>query len=72
MAALQAATIEPARAMKLDGELGTIEAGKRADLVVLDANPLDAMRNIRTVRWTIHDGRMYDAAALWTSVRFQP
>ena len=48
MAALQAATIEPARAMKLDGELGTIEAGKRADLVVLDANPLDEMRNIRT------------------------
>ena len=72
MAALQAATIEPARAMKLDGELGTIEAGKRADLVVLDANPLDAMRNIRTVRWTIRDGRMYDAAALWKSVRFQP
>jgi imidazolonepropionase-like amidohydrolase len=72
MEALQAATIVPARAMKLDGELGTIERGKRADLAVLDANPLDAIRNIRSVRWTISDGRVYDAAALWQSVRFQP
>jgi len=70
--ALQAATIVPARAMKLDAELGTIEKGKRADIAVLDANPLDDIRNIRKVRWTISDGRMYDAAALWRSVRFQP
>jgi imidazolonepropionase-like amidohydrolase len=70
--ALQAATIVPARSMKLEAELGTLERGKRADLVVLDANPLDDIRNIRRVRWTISDGRMYDAAALWTSVRFQP
>ena len=70
--ALQAATIVPARAMKLDAELGTIEKGKRADLVVLNANPLDQIRNIRTVRWTIIDGRVHDAQALWRSVRFQP
>jgi len=70
--ALQAATIVSARAMKLDGELGTIERGKRADLDVLDANPLDQIRNIRTVRWTISGGRMYEAAALWKSVRFKP
>jgi len=70
--ALQAATIVSARAMKLDAELGTIERGKRADLAILDANPLDQIRNIRTVRWTISDGRMYDAATLWKSVRFQP
>jgi len=72
MEALQAATIVPARAMKLDGEVGTIERGKRADLVVLNANPLESIRNIRTVRWTIRDGRVYDAQALWRSVRFQP
>ena len=72
MQALQAATIVPARAMKLDAELGTIEKGKRADLVVLNANPLDQIRNIRTVRWTISDGRVYDAPALWRAVRFQP
>jgi imidazolonepropionase-like amidohydrolase len=70
--ALQAATIVPARAMKLDAELGTIEKGKRADLAILDANPLESIRNVRTVRWTISDGRMYESAALWKSVRFQP
>jgi len=72
MEALQAATIVSARAMKMDGELGTIERGKRADLVVLNANPLDAISNIRSVRWTISDGRVYDAPTLWRSVRFQP
>ena len=72
MEALQAATIVSARAMKLDAESGTIEKGKRADLVVLNANPLDSIRNIRTMRWTIHDGRVYDVNALWRSVRFQP
>jgi imidazolonepropionase-like amidohydrolase len=72
MEALQAATIVSARAMKLDGELGTIEKGKRADLVVLNANPLEKIQNVRTVRWTIKDGKVYDAPALWRSVRFQP
>jgi imidazolonepropionase-like amidohydrolase len=72
MEAIQAATIVPARAMKLDAELGTIERGKRADLVVLNANPIDRIQNIRSVRWTISDGRVYDAPALWKSVRFQP
>ncbi|HMJ86320.1 MAG TPA: amidohydrolase family protein [Vicinamibacterales bacterium] len=70
--ALQAATIVPARAMKLDGELGTIEKGKRADMVVLNANPLERIQNIRSARWTIVDGRVYDTQALWRSVRFQP
>jgi imidazolonepropionase-like amidohydrolase len=72
MEALQAATLVPARAMKLDAELGTIERGKRADLVVLNANPLESIRNIRSVRWTIRDGRVYDVNALWKSVRFVP
>jgi imidazolonepropionase-like amidohydrolase len=58
--------------MKLDAELGTIERGKRADLIVLDANPLDRIQNIRSVRWTVRDGRLYDASRLWRSVRFAP
>jgi imidazolonepropionase-like amidohydrolase len=70
--AIQSATIVPARVMKLESELGTVERGKRADLVVLDADPLQNIRNIRSVRWTIRDGRIYDAASLWKSVRFQP
>ncbi len=48
--ALQAATIVPARAMKVDADSGSLEVGKRADLDVLDANPLDDIHNVRTVR----------------------
>ena len=72
LAALQAATIAPARWMKLDGELGTVERGERADLLVLDGNPLDDIHNLRRVHWTITAGAIYDPAALWKSVRFQP
>jgi imidazolonepropionase-like amidohydrolase len=72
MEALQAATLVSARAMKLEGEAGTIERGKRADIVVLNANPLEQIRNIRSVRWTIVGGKVYDVQALWKSVRFQP
>ena len=72
MQALQAATIVPARAMRLDQELGTSEKGKRADMVVLNADPLEQIGNIRSVRWTISDGRVYDSPALWRSVKFQP
>ncbi|MGH9391694.1 MAG: amidohydrolase family protein, partial [Vicinamibacteria bacterium] len=70
--AIQSATIVSARAMRLDKELGTVERGKRADLVVLDANPLERISNIRSVRFVVSDGRMYDAAELWRSVRFSP
>ena len=41
MEAIQAATIVPARVMGLDKELGTMEAGKRADLIIVGGNPLD-------------------------------
>ncbi len=58
--------------MKRDAELGTVERGTRADFVVLDANPLERIQNIRSVRWTIAGGRMYEAARLWESVRFRP
>jgi imidazolonepropionase-like amidohydrolase len=71
LAALQAATTVPARWMRLDRELGSVEAGKRADLVVLDGNPLDDIRNLRRVYWTIKDGTIYEPAMLWTSVRFE-
>ena len=70
--AIQAATIVPARAMRLQNELGTVEVGKRADLVVLDASPLERISNIRSVRFVVTDGRMYEAADLWRSVRFSP
>jgi imidazolonepropionase-like amidohydrolase len=72
MEAIQAATIVPALVMGFGSELGTVEVGKRADLVLLDANPLDDIRNIRTVRYVITSGKMYNCADLWRSVGFIP
>jgi imidazolonepropionase-like amidohydrolase len=70
MEALQAATIVPARAMKVDADSGSIEVGKRADLDVLDANPLENIHNVRTVRTVVANGVVYDPAPLWESVGF--
>ncbi len=70
--AIQSATITPARVMKLDNEVGTIEAGRRADLIVLDANPLENISNIRKVRLVFTQGRLFDCAKLWEMVGFQP
>jgi len=70
--AIQAATIVPARVMKVDSEVGSIEVAKRADLIILDANPLDNISNIRKVRFVVTQGRMFDCAKLWTSVGFKP
>ena len=70
--ALQAATIVSARAMGVDKDSGTIEAGKRADLVILSANPLDAISNIRKTERVMQNGVLYDCAPLWKSVGFLP
>jgi imidazolonepropionase-like amidohydrolase len=70
--AIQTATSMPARAMKLEKDLGTIETGKRADLVVLSADPRAAISNVRSVRWVVTNGRLYDPAALWKAAGFRP
>ena len=70
--ALQAATIVPARVMKVDAESGSVEVGKRADLDVLDASPLDDIHNVRTVRQVLANGVLYNPAPLWESVGFKP
>ena len=72
MQAIQAATLIPARVMKLDDVSGSIAAGKRADLLILDANPLDDISNIRRVSAVIVDGRMFDPSALWRISGFTP
>lgn len=60
MQALRAATARPASAFGLSGEVGTVEQGKRADLVVLDADPLADIRNTRRVHALVVDGRLID------------
>jgi imidazolonepropionase-like amidohydrolase len=55
--ALWSATVGPARFAKLDATLGTIAKGKIADLVVLDANPLENIRNTRSIFAVVQGGR---------------
>jgi imidazolonepropionase-like amidohydrolase/Tol biopolymer transport system component len=62
--ALQAATVMPAKTLGMDRDLGSLEPGKLADLVVLDANPLENIRNSDKVRSVMLGGRLYDAATL--------
>ncbi len=61
---LRVATIFGAESIGLGKELGSIEAGKLADLQVLDANPLDDIRNTNTVRFVMKNGRLYDGNTL--------
>jgi imidazolonepropionase-like amidohydrolase len=70
MAAIQSATIVPARVMKLDKDSGSIEAGKRADMVLVDGNPLQNISDLRRVVSVVKDGRMYDSKKLGRSVGF--
>jgi imidazolonepropionase-like amidohydrolase len=57
--ALQTATLNPARVLKMADVLGTIEPGNLADLVLLDANPLEDIRNTQKIRAVVADGRLF-------------
>jgi imidazolonepropionase-like amidohydrolase len=72
MEAIQAATVEPARALGLAGESGTIALGKRADVLVVDGDPLADIANLRRVWLVVANGREYRPAPLWRSVGFEP
>ena len=68
--AIQTATITPAKVMGMDKTNGSIKAGKQANLLILDANPLTEIRNIRQVFTVIKDGQQYDPHVLHTMVGF--
>jgi imidazolonepropionase-like amidohydrolase len=62
--ALRAATAVSARAMHLEGEVGTLEPGRRADLLVLDRDPLEDVGNVRALRMVMKAGVLYRASDL--------
>ena len=62
--ALQTATVNPARFVGKTADLGTIEKGKLADLVLLDANPLDDVRNTRRISAVVAEGKLLTRADL--------
>jgi imidazolonepropionase-like amidohydrolase len=70
MAAIQTATLAAARAMKMEKESGTIEAGKQADLVLVEGNPLQNISDIRRVVSVVKGGRMYDSKRMAKVVGF--
>ena len=61
---LRAATIFGAETIGGGSQLGSIEAGKLADLQVLDRNPLTDIRNTSSIRYIMKNGRLYDASTL--------
>ena len=66
---LQAATLEPARYFGMLDSAGVVAPGRLADLVLLDANPLDDIRNTRKIRAVIANGRLFEAHDLQRLVR---
>jgi len=62
--ALQTATLNPAKFMNRLADLGTVERGKLADLVLLDANPLEDIANTRKIRAVVLAGRYLDRTEL--------
>jgi imidazolonepropionase-like amidohydrolase/Tol biopolymer transport system component len=64
MEALRAATIDGAKYLGLDSDIGSLEKGKVADLIVLDRNPLENIRNSDSLHMVMLNGRLYDAKTL--------
>ncbi len=58
--ALKTATINPAKSLGLDRWIGSLEEGKLADLLVMDANPLENIRHTEKIRYVMANGRLYD------------
>jgi imidazolonepropionase-like amidohydrolase len=62
--ALKTATINPAQSLGFNDWIGSLEVGKLADLIVMDKNPLENIRNTESIRYTMINGRLYDAETM--------
>jgi len=69
---LRIATINAARVMKRDKDLGSIAPGKLADVIVVDGHPEQRMSDIRRVTMVMKDGKFYDPAALYSAIGVKP
>jgi imidazolonepropionase-like amidohydrolase len=69
--AIRAATAVPAKVMGLDADSGTLAPGLRADLIVVDGNPLQRISAIQNVILVSTNGRLYETAPLWKAGAFR-
>jgi imidazolonepropionase-like amidohydrolase len=69
---IRAGTLSGARALGMDRDLGSLEPGKLADMVVLDANPLENIRNTTSIAYTVANGRVYDSGMNEIAPRQRP
>ncbi|MDE3129501.1 MAG: amidohydrolase family protein, partial [Gemmatimonadota bacterium] len=72
MDVLRAATSVSAHALRMDAVAGTVRPGMRADLIVLDRNPLMDITALRRVRLVMTRGTLYRSADIWRAVGFKP
>ncbi|RBP52932.1 amidohydrolase family protein [Arenicella xantha] len=61
---LRTATVNGAETLGLDTQIGSLQVGKLADIIVLDANPLDDISNTNSVRYTMLNGRLFDSLSM--------
>lgn len=69
---LRIATLGAARVMKKDAELGSIEPGKLADLILIDGDPVARISDVRRVALTVKDGVVFDPPAVYATIGVKP
>jgi adenine deaminase len=69
MSVIRAATINGAKALGVEDELGSIEVGKIADIIIINGDPIEDIKNTRNVKMIIKEGEFYDPMMLLNSAK---